>query len=828
MNHKFLSYLTPAFMAIAMGLGFAACSEDAFDSGSESEGQITITLSSSKVASRATTPGEDTLNENYIGETHLYFYPKGSGENAAPVFEHYVDPNATSSATVTLLMKQAKELFGDTGTECEVYALTNLPDGTVIPDDHSRQALRNVAITSPFESTAAQTSFVMDGEGIITLDRANQTAKGTVSLVRSAAKIILSVNVKAEIVENGATWRSNRANMFVSFANGVKKSVVDKKTDDTFTAPSFDTDMFSIPINTESGHKFTDTGVTGEGVYPYVQTIPFYTYPNKCTDATNADANHPYLTLMVQWQNQTEAGAEAQYCYYQIPIGKHGDMKLDRNNIYRINLNVSKLGSFVEIEAVELDMSYEVVNWSSVATDVDIEDYRYLVLNQTEYTMNNENEITIPFYSSHEITDVEVELTYWRYNVNTNGDPVERKVTVEANNKSQSDDNDKIFTLNIDNQNKTIYFKHDLSKTWLNSDYSEDDPSQGTFVANLNEAAYSPYKMKFTIHHSDISKEDSRYEIYSKEIIINQYPAMYIQVEPSTETSRIINDNWWSTSNNGATYTARYVNDKWGNNRQIAILAGNQPTTQTPYYLGRTSKGTGYNQNFNNYTVTVTKLTDGTYTIADPRQDKINNTLTTMLNDDNSIYEDESQVALWSVPGVSMDDLTTNDYIYTNDKTKRLLAYYYPTDERYDKRYFIAPSYTVASSYSTTLAVTKEGARRRCASYQENGRPAGRWRLPTVGEVKYIMDLSSSGKIPYLFGNMNNTSSNMSYWTSYGYVTVNIDHKTATEGNESTKTTSNVRCVYDEWYWKDRCGEKPFTWGDRPYSDPEIESSTNP
>lgn len=785
MNHKFLSYLTPAFMAIAMGLGFAACSEDAFDSGSESEGQITITLSSSKVASRATTPGEDTLNENYIGETHLYFYPKGSGENAAPVFEHYVDPNATSSATVTLLMKQAKELFGDTGTECEVYALTNLPDGTVIPDDHSRQALRNVAITSPFESTAAQTSFVMDGEGIITLDRANQTAKGTVSLVRSAAKIILSVNVKAEIVENGATWRSNRANMFVSFANGVKKSVVDKKTDDTFTAPSFDTDMFSIPINTESGHKFTDTGVTGEGVYPYVQTIPFYTYPNKCTDATNADANHPYLTLMVQWQNQTEAGAEAQYCYYQIPIGKHGDMKLDRNNIYRINLNVSKLGSFVETEAVELDMSYEVVNWSSVATDVDIEDYRYLVLNQTEYTMNNENEITIPFYSSHDVQlsdlDVDVELTYWRYNIG-NGLPVERKVTRISNDKSQSEDGDKIFTLSINNENKTITFKHDLSKTWYNADYDVNNPSKGTYVSNLNEAAYSPYQMKLTFHHDDLKKDNPLYNTYSKTVTINQYPAMYIEVKPNRYYFDVGEDS------DGDGY----------------VMVGGNNDKNSP---GGVNGLGGGNSNPNMYVINVTRLSDKNIIIGDPRSRDV----VTKYDQSNS-RDDNYTVSAPSINGT---------------KNRRLENYYGTGTGKYAN--FVAPIIRIASSYGKTSKLNnKNTAIKRCAVYQEDGRPAGRWRVPTEAEFKFINSLSGSGKIPVLF------SKDTYYWTSTRFGSAD------SKGNVSFPTSQTVgyfgevfvRCVYDEWYWRNdtltQANKKTFTWGDRPYSDPEVESSTNP
>lgn len=808
MNHKFLSYLTPAFMAIAMGLGFAACSEDAFDSGSESEGQITITLSSSKVASRTQTPGEDRLNENLIGETRLYFYPESSSDTEQPIFEHSVDPNKTSSATVTLLMKQAKDLFGETGNTCKVYALTNIPDWSKITDDHSRSALRRVAITSPFENIQAQTSFVMDGEGTVTLDRDNQSAKGTIQLVRSAAKIILSVNVADEIEENGAKWHSNKNDMFVSFAHIVRTSIVDNKTDDSFMAPDFENDMVSKPVSTKTGHKFIANTADNKDTYPFVQEIPFYTYPNKCIDATaDTDVKHPYITFMVQWQKQGEAGAQAQYCYYQIPIGKHGNMKLDRNNIYRINLNVSKLGSFVETEAVELEMSYQVVDWSTVATDVDIEDYRYLVLNQTEYTMNNENEITIPFYSSHDVELANVTLKYSRYNEpGTDGKETVFTVTEDENIASRTDKTDPrsgIYYAKPNNDNKTLTFYHDLKKIWSKN-------NNGVYVPT-NEDAYSPYTIELTFHHTDKESTDKN---YAKTVKITQYPAMYIQVEESPSREYIfINDN------NTIERTNR--NDKWGRR-----FLGMALTENGSYYLGnRTSNPS--NKNYNNYTITITKLNDNKYVIADPRQNIVNNNLENLFSN-NAVVKDDSEVALWSVAAPSLTDLTgveNADYIYNQNKTQRLLSYYYPTDENPQKANYVASKITVASSRGATGELTKIGARRRCASYQENGRPAGRWRLPTPGEIEFIMNISVSGKIPFLFGSKSGSSD---YWTSYGYVIVNNKENTFSK-EEGTTGRKWIRCVYDEWYWKDKCDDKTtFTWGDRPYSDPEIESSTNP
>ena len=39
----------------------------------------------------------------------------------------------------------------------------------------------------------------------------------------------------------------------------------------------------------------------------------------------------------------------------------------------------------------------------------------------------------------------------------------------------------------------------------------------------------------------------------------------------------------------------------------------------------------------------------------------------------------------------------------------------------------------------------------RCAGYQEAGYPAGRWRVPTMAEINYIVQLSGWGVIPSLF-----------------------------------------------------------------------------
>ena len=101
-------------------------------------------------------------------------------------------------------------------------------------------------------------------------------------------------------------------------------------------------------------------------------------------------------------------------------------------------------------------------------------------------------------------------------------------------------------------------------------------------------------------------------------------------------------------------------------------------------------------------------------------------------------------------------------------------------------------------------------ARYRCASYQEDGYPAGRWRVPTAAEIEYIVQLSAKGYITILFNDGGN------YWAADGTIYV-PDYDTG-KVSIGSGSSAFVRCVYDEWYWgSDPIADKTkFTWGDAP------------
>ncbi|MBO7313785.1 MAG: hypothetical protein J6U48_06105, partial [Alistipes sp.] len=148
--------------------------------------------------------------------------------------------------------------------------------------------------------------------------------------------------------------------------------------------------------------------------------------------------------------------------------------------------------------------------------------------------------------------------------------------------------------------------------------------------------------------------------------------------------------------------------------------------------------------------------------------------------------------------------------------TERNLQYYYPTSTEANSYQVIAPKFRIASKLGGYSDSSPTGAALRCASYQEHGFPAGRWRLPTTAEILYIVKLQSIDKIQELFHGGN------TYFSATDRIRVNDNNY---EWNTGTGNAS-VRCVYDDWYWGsereaipnsslNQYGGYQFTWGDR-------------
>ena len=393
---------------------------------------------------------------------------------------------------------------------------------------------------------------------------------------------------------------------------------------------------------------------------------------------------------------------------------------------------------------------------------------------------------------------------------------------------------------------KGYYGKYNGETKYLKKGKAEDQMRNWTKV-----------EVEVTIIHEDelANLDNSRFQQTVKIIL---YPPMYVEPERSPEKSQ----------NKGYVF----VN---GNDSNIGV--SDQRNSPTEYWKTVVA-ASGTNSNPNMYVITISQLDDeySDYIIGDPRTLAIDNTLSnesvksttaynsTWTSSTNQIYSkgDESRYERGDFDALDRYNNftvpTPAPAIFSESESDRELKYYYPTDELNQSGFkdrVIAPKLRIASSYGQIGGMTtREMGRRRCAAYQEAGYPAGRWRLPTQAEIEFITKLSSEGRIPLLFTPWKAQAVYKgkpivhNYNAIYGYtIYANYPHYwsaqgaayiDATDGNKvkirkpqgtnaeiagdsNNREQVAVRCVYDEWYWTDKCALNQFTWGDQPKGNPQ-------
>ncbi len=823
-----LRHFINALLVAAASASLWSCAGEDLDSGKPGagEGNVTLTFSSARSGSRA---ADDTNNEDAINSLHVFLYAADATDDApARVSQAFTGLGAKQQTTVKMSVEldDMAALIGHaltTAGTCRMVAVANLPAGVTLPENATVNQLRAQAVTADFGTRKVQDGFVMIGDTsddntsvAFTPDgKGSGTGSGNVMLVRAAARISLALSVPEEIVvpegsPNAGTWHPVTDGMQVLLTNGVSRAAIDPSR---ATVRLDDGDYFRIGTSGVADRKygFTNAGTTG-GTYPWKMPVPFYTYPNSWQKIAT-EQHRTSMTLIVPFQKNEET--EYQTCYYSVPVVKDPDgesntYSLKRNTAYQVNLSINMLGSFSPQEPLEVEASYQAVDWAEVPTDVNIKDYRYLVVNQNNYVVDNQPSISIPFYTSHPVEISAISMSYKRFNAvnTTRGEVVDITVTKEQNHQSglrnTDHQNDSIFSYRLDKDatgKNVLVIQHELVP-WTprrsNGDEISEKQAYSSVTAaqsELNAAAYytpttgtaySPYTFTVTIRHDDQTAPNTPWK---ETLTIIQYPGMWIKAD--------LNPYY---PNNSGTNSNVYVNNGKNDFGGVFNLTGSNT-----------------NSNPNMYVITVNTLDtlQQKYTIDDPRYFYTEN-----LNGTN----ENAQLTTPTSPNISVANNwceRAQSLYYVGTTQRRRLRWYYPTNESDDYAYVIAPKIRVASSYGKTNPQNRRNSRRRCATYQEAGYPAGRWRLPTLGEMQYIVNLSNTGKIPVLFSN------SRTYLSAQGWVSIpaaSTSDITLT-ANDDTQS-AYVRCVYDEWYWEKQTDytitpTTGYRLGDMPKNNPE-------
>ena len=878
MKKTFL-YLTLAVSTAILAITCAKPHEEGLEL-QGGEARIDLSVACAASSTRASEPGEENYNENKI--THIDWFVFSSNAGTASAIEHgretYTDKdNVTQSFIVKSISMQ--EHVVSSACSGYVYVIANLPDeyshdetsgiqhtegGTTVTDGLTLGALKTLSVTTTFDLVdtdgrfQAQDKFVMASELIpfrLTSTERHQTVEAKLS--RVASKITLELDVVSafdEVVAHMAardtlyeeykqTWYPavNRIQVYLSYANS--QTTLDKtlfgETPETYTDANFFTytrTNFNPTVTSQTkGWKLTGT--------------PFYSYP---MGWNTQDEHAPFIKIILPWRAYVEeptyktarfidhenpnsyhegnklvsAGREhisdesapAQEFFYKVSIPADNNI-LQSNTWYKISLDVAILGGRADDMSMEMAGRYYVADW--IDTDFpaggEMAQGSYLKLARDTYYIYGGNSIEIPVQSSHDITTTVTGVRWMDYSTSPN--PTTCTSLSDLTRQASTDDDGRVkFT-----------FMHDLMSDISSATVdNKPDVSEYTFTVRVQNSAGD-----------------------SKTITIIQQPSLRIKNDLNSSGDNAkgnVHVNWYSDSNqyhyywnsllDDAYYGQTYFGVRYSSSQyvyQYAYLTNtidgytytNQSTENFYYnrywrYLykpeklggvnGRNTSGTNSNQNM--YLIS-TSIAPAGMMIADPRSSVVNN-----INGTN-----------WASP--QGRDFESN--------TQRRIAYYYPTDNDANAKIKIAPKFRVASSYGIQRgSISYESAQRRCASYQEDGIPAGRWRVPTKAEIEFMIKLSGLEVIPSLFQPADPTNSSGAvnyeeggYWTADGGViypwnAVNpvtgnkVDYLSKDDlDNHATALKTNwVRCVYDEWYWgetksSDRTNKTTFYWGDK-------------
>ena len=783
----------------AVGLVGCIASDREFDGARDGEVTLTLSLGDN---TRYSTPDngvgegsndDDTalisLNENLITSLEIFLYANGA-EGSDATFATRLDGlngrDKFERVTFSIPAAALNTLFANGANSCGIYVIANYNTGRTVATNGvyantSIAELKAMEVEAEFDAMQSldlssvdakygaianikpQASFVMDSE-LSTVTKSGNNLSGSVYITRAASKITFRTTIAESLEIEGKTWVPMLEHLSFSYRNIVNKGCIDNGSDvdsnDTFPMPEGE-DVYADAIGIQMSPIFSDYGATSptydgsqdvEGVSGWStidHVVPLYTYSSRWADGAK---NEAYIMLTVPWKIQGDTSETLTYYNYFVPINMN-DLKLVRNKHYRINLRVGVLGDLEEL--TESEYSYEVLDWVGEDISVELNKPTYLVVDQNYVVMKNIEEFSVGYHSSDEVECKVLSTTIgpWKKqnNIYVSGSSYE-EFAVNGTTMTSTTYSGKTFAA----PGGVVTFTHGLDNTRSDTDTDYDFLVQTTVVR---------------IYHKN---NPSIYE----DITFVQYPAMYVTVNEGYEG----NDRWNYINVNGHSWEDWWDGSGSAGNGCPTVKVGKNNVKV--YWVGIGGKS---NPIHNMYQITVTAFDSTTpnYLIADPRAAAKNITL---FEGYTHKYNNTTD--------------TSPDYPVQPDQlnVEEIKGYRGTLVENAEN--LVAPEFIIASHCSSCACsdnymYAEDSGYYRCASYQEAGYPAGRWRLPTVAELEVIGKLCAQDKLPQIFVN------DVAYLSSSGsFLNQNGSF------SPTTKQAQSVRCVYDTWYWKDKCNDE--------------------
>ena len=769
-------------LGVAALLAAASCEKTPdWNNNEGSEQALTLTFSCGDLATR-TVAGVG--NENLIKQIDYFFFPYNADGIVDPdtkyVYKGQLIPEDNGLAgeyTETIEPGVLSKIFPDGNMTAVVMAIANYvgkfgptaetPE-TTIPEDADTWAELHALEVGPtffkdggagfqlrwprkMDPTDEDLFFVMAADSVeVSLNMTGDYAiKQEVPLKRLASKVTVDFTYQEYTDEKEIRWvpQPGDKETRVYLSNAIEHTTIGGPLDQEthpFVADSWNTATQPLGDGTRDIFEYAYDFMKDIPTVSGKKTAHYYTYP---IDMEQGDDNQPYLKLVLPWYGyKTIGGEEVLYkqkeVYYKIVLPSK--TICDPNMVYQFSVTVNIIGS--EREVLVTGEEYTVKDWSSdeaISSNVGLGRYISLDIPKDTYDMYG-NKVQILYVSSGEVEISKLKISTKDLTGNAavdeyfiNGGPTSY---VNPYNANTTDSGNPAVTLPnwVTIQGSQLVVNHTL-----NTNISSDDVD------------IAPFTFEVTLHLKGVEGTQ-----FDRTVTITQYPPIWVNTDLTEDYNTV-----FFLGN-------RYVNQSSGTFPTIRNNAGES--------LGTTGKGSG-NPASTKTIVSVTTLASlnttsyvskgvGIPVIGDPR---------------TSLAEKLPVNPQYSAQTWERQDLGDADNNY-------LSAYLYADPA---KRNVIAPKFMLSSGFGScpTGKVDWIHNVERCATYQEDGYPAGRWRLPTEAEILFVANLAREHN-PALISNPFYDAS--SYWSNSG--------RRYNAGNfEYTNSNYSSRCVYDLWYWGD-------------------------
>lgn len=788
--------------------------------------------------------------QNYVPDLNTLFPTNGAKVTVFGVFNY---PETLEGAALqTIKAKTVEQHFAYYYTDPTIY--TEERSGYVVIPDSMVGADPSNPVEKYFVMTG-QKEIVLNGKGNYAV---NYTEADVVEMRRLEAKFTFIVNIEDEIVNTTSTTEGEGESAVTTVVTETWTPILNENNVRIYLCNADNTAVLGAPdacadysYNEASRFNYAPVIVSPESEGSYTINSPaFYSYPMTWE---KGESTEPFVKLIIPWQMEqtTQVGdadpvitySTERELYYKVMFP---ETVINSNNHYEFTINVSLLGSEFADPTVTIPSQAQVLPWSSnKKVNPVISDAKYLSLEKAEVKAGYAQTVyegketdfetiytsgTNVGFAASDVVTLKLMNVYQR-NLST-------KLTeyfVEKGKVSQS----AIDLYNNRNASPMKGTETEYSEDVINGWFTVDNTRQVIelkHILNSDMTSHNfdvtPYTYEVEVHLGAVGSATYDDDSYTKYIKIIQYPQVYVKENP--------NSNGGNTGGAGM-----FVNNHQGTDNEYPHGYERNTSSAYKYYnsgnydLGniRGITANASNRNPNMYIISVS--VSSKYIIGDPR--------TSSVDEDfiNGFYYASGRYTYdgggWGSPGRYYYTDKTSNWVTApttvEGESDRQLKYYHPASND-NTNNMIAPKIRVASSYGVcSTGRDRDEAEYRCASYQEDGIPAGRWRLPTYAEVEFIATLSSLGRIPYLFGsiirdrngraildengNEQGANDDSYYWTANGLVHINNGTNTVEAATSDPDSQESVRCVYDEWFWGDATkrpvGKDTFTWGDENY-----------